>query len=385
MATDSDLPVDASSASAPREPGAPIPKGEIDPELVSLRPRTQVGLLTAFSIVVFCAFLAVRLMPDFTFSREGKAQPVEVAAIIGGKVSEDRNVRVELDLERAAAIRVRVSSGVPGLRLAPVVGTADAMWVAIDGDGWAHPRSERTYIGRLRRLSELPFDAPMRAYARAHPAPRFVSAEELRTGKTADASSLGAVTGDAFQVEPDDVVELVVADPDAVMIIGSFGTRVPDAEAWTTQLNGAFAAGGAQDYRVELRRADSHQAWFDVHYPGARATAPKLLERAKLWGGRVEPITVRHRAAYENVTVTPAALTIGDATLPWASVDVIAIHAARPIPGDPWVLLADEVPAQYWYLTTVYVLLAIFALLFGWALVRTARRELMAPKVPTRA
>ena len=41
-----------------REPGAPVPKDEIDPELVSLRPRTQVGLLTSFSVVVFCIYLA---------------------------------------------------------------------------------------------------------------------------------------------------------------------------------------------------------------------------------------------------------------------------------------------------------------------------------------
>jgi hypothetical protein len=274
---------------------------------------------------------------------------------------------------------------VPGLRVAPVVGSADRVWVAIDGDGWATPRSDGTYVGRLRRLSDLPFESPLRAYAKAHPAPRFVSPDDLREARAEGRPKMLDVTRTDFIVEDDDVVELVVVDPDAITIIGSFGSRVPDADAWTTQLNGAFAAGGAQHYQVELRKADSHQAWFDVHYQGARATAPKLLEAAKLWGGRVEPITRRHRAPYEEVAVSDSSLTIAGATVPWASVDVIAIHAARPIHGDPWVLIAGEVPEQYWYLTTVYVLLGVFALLFGWALVRTARRELMAPKVPTRA
>src|SRR3954466_4909458 len=86
-------------APEPREPGAPIPKDEIDPELVSLRPRTQVGLLTSLAIVVFCIHLAVKLLPDFRFAREGKPAAVDVQEILAGKVDSDRNVAVYLDLE----------------------------------------------------------------------------------------------------------------------------------------------------------------------------------------------------------------------------------------------------------------------------------------------
>lgn len=372
-------------APEPREPGAPIPKDEIDPELVSLRPRTQVGLLTSFAIVVFCVHLAVKLLPDFRFSREGKPAAVGVGEILDGKVASDRNIMVFLDLERAAAVRIRQSAGIPGLRVAPVVGSRDKLWVALDGDGWAYPRKDRMYVGRLRKLSALPFESPLRAYARAHPSPRFVSADELRSVSAEPYKFLTAVNGDTFEAAPSDVVEIVVPDPDAVTVIGSYGARQPDAEAWQHQLEGALAAGVTGSYEVKLRKADDHQAWFDVHFKGAHDAAAKLLEHAKLWGGRVDAITVQYRAPYETVKTGADGVRIMDATLPWSAVDVVAFHSARDVPGDPWVLIAGELPSQYWYLSTVYVLLGIFALLFGWALVRTARRELFVPKVPTGA
>ncbi len=365
-----------------REPGAPVPKDEIDPELVSLRPRTQVGLLTSFSVVVFCIYMAVRLWPDLKFSREDKPRAIDVASVVAGKADRDSYLGVRLDLERAAAVRVRQSAGVPGLRIAPVIGSGDKLWVALDGDGWAAPRRDGTYVGRLKKLSDLPFDEPLRSHVAANPSPRFVTPAALQT---TGGTSFEDVSGATFTAQPTDDVEVVVMDPDAVTVIGSFGSRVPDAEAWTTQLNGAFASGGVADYHVELRRQDSHQAWFDVRYPGAAVTSPKLLERAQLWGGRVEPITRQYRGDLSDVRVTDSVITIGDQDLPRVSVDVVAIHAQRRIPGDPWVLIAGDEPRTYWYLTWIYGLVVLFGLLFTWALVRTARRELFAPKVPTRA
>lgn len=364
-----------------REPGAPIPKDEIDPELVSLRPRHQVGLLTAFSVVVFCIYLSIRLLPDLKFALDDDPLPVEVADVTAGKADEDRYVRVRVDVERAAAVRIRQSSGVPGLRVAPALGSKDGLWVAVDGDSWAGPREPGIYVGRLRRLSDLPFDEPLRSHVGASPAPRFVTPAELRGGDL----SFTDVGGVAFTAKPTDDVELVLTDPDAVGVIGSFGSRVPDADTWLTKLRGAFASGGVADYEVKLVKADAHQAWFDVRYPGAHATAPKLLERAQLWGGRVEPITRQYRADLGEVGITDAGMTIAGASLPWSSIDVVGLHVSRRIQGDPWVLLVGEQPVQYWYITWIYGLVVLIGILFAWALVRTARRELFAPKVPTRA
>src|SRR5207237_1348955 len=51
------------------EPGAPVAKDAIDPELVRLgRPRPKVGLVTAAGLVLLSIFFLVRLSPDRRFS-----------------------------------------------------------------------------------------------------------------------------------------------------------------------------------------------------------------------------------------------------------------------------------------------------------------------------
>lgn len=361
------------------EPGAPVPKDAIDPDLVSLRPRTQVGLLTAFSVVAFCIYLAIRLWPDFGFAGEGEARDVSVEAIVAGQVEPESYVAVRAELERAGAVRVHKAPGFPGLRIAPVAGTGDALWLALDGRASVRPREEPIYRGRLRRLSDLPFEEPFRSYLRAAAPPRFVTTDELRRAR--DAGELAAVTGDRFTATPDDEIELVVPDPDAVTLVVSYNERLPDLKAWQP----ALAATGLVDPGAAPAREDDGQAWFDVRRPGAHANAARALEDAGLWGARVEPITRSYRAPWREVTLDERGVTLAGTTVPWTSIDVVAVHADRRLPADPWILLTDESPDAYWYVRPLYVLIALFGALFLWALVRTARRELLAPKVPTRA
>src|SRR5262245_57959721 len=202
-----------------REPGAPVPKDEIDPELVSLRPRHQVGLVTAFFVVLFCIFLSVKLWPDFEYAGEGKARAVSVADVAAGKVGAESHVTVPLALERAAAVRIRQSKGVSGLRIVPAAGGGDALWVVLDGDGWADPREGEAYTGRLRRLSELPFESAFRAQVRANPSPRHVTSFELHRALASGGGGVQAVTGDVFNVGGTTQVEIVVPDPDDVTVI----------------------------------------------------------------------------------------------------------------------------------------------------------------------
>jgi hypothetical protein len=364
-----------------REPGAPIPKDEIDPELVSLRPRTQIGMVTAFSVVAFCVYLALRLWPDFRFAGEGAPEEVTVADLAAGKVAEDSHVTVAVELERAAAVRVKQSAGVPGLRVVPAVGGGDRVWIVLDGDGWTAPREGGRYTGRLRRLSELPFDGSFLGHVRKHPSPRHVTAEELRRALTTGTTEMTAITGDRFTAAEGDLVEIISIDPDAVIVAASFGERQPDIETWTA----ALASAGLIDPFAPPRTADDDMVWFDVKRPGALATASKALEEAGLWAARVEPVTRRDRASWREVSASDAGVTVGGATLPWSIVDVAAVRAARPVPGDPWVVIVGESPDRYWYIRPLYAVIAIFAVLFAWALVRTARRELLSPKVPTRA
>jgi hypothetical protein len=367
------------SAPETRDPGAPVPKDEVDPELVSLRPRTQVGLLTAFSVLAFCIFLAIKLLPDLGYGGEDQARAVTVEQIVAGKVDDESHVTVPITLERAAAIRIRQSKGVPGLRIAPVAGGGDALWVVIDGEAWSPAREGATYTGRLRHLSDLPFDGPVRSYVRANPAPRHVTADELR--RSAKAAELTAVTGDRFAIADDDTIEIVVPDPDAVLVVASFDSFRPDAAAYAKALADAgFIAPGAQPTKVA-----GNQAWFAVTRPDALASTDAALAAAHLFGTKVEPLIRRHRVAWKDLVVGANGVTADGTQIPWASFEVAAVHVARPLPSDPWVLLVGETPGHYWYVLPLYVLLALFTALFAWALVRTARRELFSPKVPTRA
>lgn len=373
---------DASTATPPvRDPGAPIPKDEIDPELISLRPRTQVGLLTAFALVGFSVYLAIRLWPDFQYAGEGAARAVTLDQIAAGQVDDESHVSVRVELERAAAVRVRQSNADPGLRLAPALGAGDRVWVAVEGSGWAPPRESGRYTGRLRRLSELPFADAFRAQVAKHPPTRFITSDELRRGRATAVTTLATIGGDQIAIDAADPLEVAIDDPNAVTVVGSFTERQPDDAAWTKALAdaGLVAAGTAP------RASDEWQVWFEVRSPGALANTGKALEKAGLWGARVEPIKVHHTARWDAIGFESDQLRFGDVLLPSSAVDVVAIRAPRPLPSDPWLLVAGDQPGAYWYVRPLYGVIGLFGLLFAWALFRTARRELFSPTAPTRA
>jgi hypothetical protein len=365
------------------DPGAPVPKDAIDPELVSLRPRTQIGLVTALSIVAFCVYLTFRLWPDLTFSRHDAPRAVTVADVVAGTVAEDSHVRITAALERTAAVRVQKTRGVPGLRVVPAAGGGDRLWIVVGGDGLRRPREDAELVGRLRRLSDMPFSDSFVRHVRAHPMPRHVTGAELRRARTAagDGAALTAVTGDTFTVAADDVVELVLQDPDMVTIAVSFNERQPDEPSWAAALMRA----GFHLRSAEPVKADSQAAWFEAEGRGVLAHADRMLKDATLYGALIDPVTLRRRAAWRDLAITADGVTVDGATMRWTDVDVAAVHAARPLPDDPYLLLVGEEPEHYWYILPLYVLLVIFAAVFAWGLIRTARRELLAPKAPTPA
>ena len=73
--------------------------------------------------------------------------------------------------------------------------------------------------------------------------------------------------------------------------------------------------------------------------------------------------------------------TLGGATTPDAQVDLIGVFVTQPVPDDAYALVTSEFPPDYWYVLPITIALAIIGLLFGWALVRAVRRDLL----PTRA
>ncbi|HEX7837976.1 MAG TPA: hypothetical protein VF469_10965, partial [Kofleriaceae bacterium] len=164
-------------ATEQRDPGAPIARGELDPELVKLtRPRPRVGVITAAGLVFLCIVYLLRIGPDRRFAGCGSnPAPAEVADILAGKVELDKLIAVPAEPLVSHAIRATKKPGTPGHRLAPVRGTGDQLWIVVSGDGWEPPTLTR-YTGRLRKLDDLAFAEAAHAYADAHPLLVFASA-----------------------------------------------------------------------------------------------------------------------------------------------------------------------------------------------------------------
>jgi len=368
-------------ADAGKKPGASNGMDEIDPELVSLRgPRAKVGAVTAFAIVAVCLYYMLRLLPDFSFAGAGdKPRDVKLADVVAGTVSSDSNVRLTAQLERAAAARVRTGPGDPGLRLAPVVGSDDKLWVAVPGDGWTKPRVQDRYVGRLRTLSG-PLATGLRDYMK-HPMPRFVTGAELRQARlaSADGGKLAAITGPAVTATGATEVEIEVADPGAALVVVTYDDKLKDAKAWAEAL---AAAGVIAPGAAPATTGDDHAAW-KVQAPDAVHASEQKLSNAHLWASRVEPITARTKAAWRDLKAGPDGIQLADGrTLPWAAVDVAAVWAPRPVPAGARVLLTDEAPADYWVVRPLYAVLGVLALLFVWALWRAVRRDFWPlPKV----
>jgi hypothetical protein len=360
-----------------RDPGAPVGKDEIDPELVSLRgPRAKVGAITALAIVVLCGFYLLKLLGDFTFSHQpDKPRDVSVADVVAGKVGTDELVQVTATVERSAAVRVRTGQGDPGVRVAPVVGSDDKLWIALPGDPW-QPSIDGRYRGRLHAASAGPLGKALRDYLEA-PQPRFVAGLALAKARLASASGADLQTVDGAKIHADATtpVEIDVVDPGAARVVVTFTEKYKDVKAWTDAL---AAAGVIAPGTAPGESLDGGAAWL-VRAPDAVTATEAKLEQAELWATRVDPVTVSRKATWKDLGATPSELTIGDAKLPWSAVDVAALWVPRPVPDGAYVLVVDEKPSDYWAVKPLYIALGVIGLLFLWALVRAVRRDLMPP------
>jgi hypothetical protein len=355
------------------EPGAPIAKDAIDPELVRLkRSRPKIGLVTAAGLVFLCGYFLLRLTPDRRFSGQAAAPDrVSASDVLAGKVDSERFIKLD-DAEplMSHAVRTTTAKGTLGLRVVPVRGSAEHLWIAMTGDGWEQP-SQGAYSGRLRRLGELPFAPSVKDYTRQHPRPMFATAAQVRGAFTTN--KLASVSGDAITVADGDHVAFDVVDPDAAVIVGTLTDKLPSAEAWTTALTGAgLAVTSKSSLSTETVR-------FDVKAP--IATLSSSLEKAELWAARVEPVTHHFETTWGALRASPpTGFAVDHATIPDAQVDLVGLYVARDIPSDAYVVLVGEHPEDYWYVLPITVVLAGIGLLFGWALVRAVKRDLLIPR-----
>jgi hypothetical protein len=359
---------------ANREPGAPIGKDEIDPDLIRLpRGALQIGLIAAAGVLVLCIALLVRLRHDVGYAREDDTpRPVTAADVVAGKVADNSYVTLEAPPDRAGAVRLRLTKGSDGHRVVAVRGTGDRLWLALPGDAMDHAAQRDDRVsGRLRRLADVRYAGPLARALAAYPAPRFITGAELRRARTANATSVTLIDGQPLTLGADADVDLSVVDPNAAIVVAALSEGHPTAAAWAEALvaAGVIAAGQAPiSATADLVR-------WEVRRPDAVAAVQAILDQAQLSGARTDASATNLRTRFSALAVTDAGVTSPAGVIPWSAIDVAAVWAPRPVPAGAWVVLADERPGDYWYMQAIFVGLVLIGALATWALVRAVRRQ----------
>ncbi len=370
--------VKSESSSGSGEAGARIAPDAIDPDLIKLpRPRPKVGMITAAGIVLLSVSFFIRLAPDREFAGQPSVpQAVAVSEILAGNVEVDQYVSFESAPLMTHAIRAIKTRGDLGLRVTPVRGASNRLWIVLAGDGWDQPTPTNRYKGRLRRLSELPVADAVRAYSAEAARPVFATPAAVRAAMAG--GPLTTVAGDAVTVASGDRVAFDLLDPAKAVVIASFNDRLPTAQAWLSALTAAgltptLAQAGPSDETLG-------QARFEVATSFADAT--RRLELAQLWAVRVESVTRHLTTTWGELARSAAAGFVAEGTtVPDAQIDLLGVYIVRPIPDDAYALLTTELPQDYWYVTPITIALGFIGLLFAWALVRAVRRDLLPTRV----
>ncbi len=355
---------------------------ETDPGMIKLKRKpAKVSVITAAGVVFLAAMFLVRLHADRTFGGNDTPQPAAVADIVAGKVATNSFVTVAAEPMMAHAIRTATQKITVGLRVVPIRGSSDRLWVVIHGDGY-DPPNLTGFTGRLRKLDDLPFIDAVREFATAHPRPLFATASATRAGFAGN--EVVAVSGDRLKLLDSDRVALDLVDPNGALIIAAVNERHASTQAWIDALTAAGLTPGAPlpGPRNELLGADGKptQVRFEITTPGAVAAVTAKLEAAGLWAARVEPITRHFETTWGELrTSATDGFKLGKAMIPDADLDLVGLYVAKGIPDDAYALITGEKPQEYWHVWWISIALALILLVFAWALVRAVKRDMLAP------
>lgn len=353
---------------------------EPDEELIKLarRPGPKIGVITGLGVVILCVVFVLRLNGDRKFSGDDAPEKVSVAQIVEGRVAADHFVAVDLAPLMSHAIRAARNKTGVGLRVVPVRGASDKLWLVVNGDGWDQPTTE-TYQGRLERLSDLPFADAVTEYAEAHPRPVFAKPASVRAGLAT--GKVAMVTGDTLAVADGDKVAIDILDPNAATIVAALNERFPDAASWGAALGRAGITVGQP--LAPLPGSSPDQVRFEVKGPSAVADTTAKLEKGELWAARVEPLTRHYETTWGALKASPATgfTVAANTTVPDAELDLVGFYVARGIPDGAYALITGDRPQQYWYVLPITIALVLIGLLFAWVFVRAVKRDFLGPKV----
>ena len=364
------------------DPGAPVARDAIDPDLIKLKRKpAKVSVITSAGVVFLSIMFLVRLHADRTFGGDETPKTVAVADIVADKVPTNSFVTFAAEPMMSHAIRTSIQKTGIGLRVVPIRGTTDRLWIVIHGDGW-DPPNMTGYTGRLRKLADLPFIDTIREFATAHPRPMFATGAATRAGFKSN--EVVAVSGDQLKLLDSDRVALDVVDPSGALIVAAVNERHASKQAWIDALTTAGLAPGAPlpGPENELLGADGKptQVRFEIMTPGAVAAVTAKLEAAGLWAARVEPITRHYDTTWGDLrTSTAGAFKLGKSTIADADIDLVGLYVAKGIPDGAYALITGEKPQDYWHVWPITIALGLILLVFAWALVRAVKRDILSP------
>lgn len=390
MATSPPIAGEPAGPAASPEPGAPVPRDAIDPDLVKLaRTRPRIGVITAAAVIALSGYFIHRMGPDRRFAGEPEIPvPIAAADIAAGKIADNSHVAFPADPMMSHAIRTVPADGAKGLRVAPVRGTGERVWIVLPGTG-EDPPTLKSYRGRLRRLSELPFAQVLDKHATLHPRPVFATPASVRAAFAG--APLTTVTGDQLPVADGDRVAFDTTDPDHATLIASFvGKHEPsgddpghgpltDASLWIAEL---AKHGITATVSPAPREADAILRQVRLDVPMSVDRLNEQLLAAKLLATSVERVVRHYETTWGDLRRSPpAGLAVEGQTVPDAHVELLGLYVQRGVPADAYALLTSERPGDYWHVMPLTLALGALALAFLWALARGIR-DLLPTRLP---
>ncbi len=370
---------DSSTAqeSAPRPSGAGAPRSnDLDPELISLSvARRTVGPLLSLSIIGFCIVIMVRLRADLQFSRQSNTptQIADVSSLARGEVGDNSFVAVQAMPDHSLVFRVAISEADYGNRAAPVVGTDGKVWIMVPATPWTLATAyTHIYSGRVRHLADMPFFTRLREFVASQPpTPHFVDARAVRAALEAGAGDVANPFGDNVAVTS--TTALIISENVAGRaLVQAFKCEsYPDRAAWEVALTGA----GILPEGITPIDDDPELITYEVPAPAGVDQVKARLAEARLFRARASVVVRPHETRWSELGTSAAGLAIGTTVVPWEDLSSMAILTIPSVHSDALVLMTGERPDTYWYILPLYIVLAFFILLFGWALVRYFRRD----------
>jgi hypothetical protein len=354
------------------DPGRPRGRDEVDPELLILpRPRASIGPLLALSVLVFCVYFLVRLRSDLVFAHAG-SDPTPVNGVAGALAADlDSYVELAAVPDRAAILRVYASDARDGHRLAPVLGSADRLWILFAGNQWVEPPTyDERVRGRVKELDDLPFHDELVAQLGRTRLPRALDPAAALAALAEGRREARDVAGDPVNVSPDTPVTVVERAVGEVRVTGFATEGQPDERAWRA----AFERAGIVPAGAPLESATDATWSFRVPAPGGSEPIAAALVAAKLFAARAEPVDRTHSAAWRDLKIDAGDLVVSGERVRAAGVTALVVEAERRLPDGARVVVATDRPEDYWHVTALYVVLGLFAVLFAWALWRGLRR-----------